>query len=68
VLLLEWWRAGIQGFRLRPGAVPYDLERITRDLTAELRGRGAFRHEYEATTLRGLLGLPRPASRYAEVS
>ncbi|TMR94205.1 LLM class flavin-dependent oxidoreductase [Nonomuraea basaltis] len=67
-VLLQWRRAGIQGFRLRPGAVPHDLERITRELTAELRGRGAFRHEYEAATLRGLLGLPRPASRYAEVS
>ncbi|GGT04189.1 LLM class flavin-dependent oxidoreductase [Nonomuraea spiralis] len=67
-LLLEWQRAGIEGFRLRPGAVPYDLERISRELTAELRGRGAFRSRYEAGTLRGLLGLPRPASRYAEVS
>ncbi|MER6576716.1 LLM class flavin-dependent oxidoreductase [Nonomuraea sp. NPDC001023] len=67
-LLLEWRRAGIEGFRLRPGAVPYDLERISRELTAELRGRGAFRSGYEARTLRGLLGLPRPASRYAEVS
>jgi alkanesulfonate monooxygenase SsuD/methylene tetrahydromethanopterin reductase-like flavin-dependent oxidoreductase (luciferase family) len=67
-LLVEWHRAGIQGFRLRPGTLPYDLERIARELTAELRGRGEFRHEYEATTLRGLLGLPRPASRYAEVS
>ncbi|MGW0811012.1 LLM class flavin-dependent oxidoreductase [Nonomuraea sp. NPDC002799] len=67
-VLLEWRRAGIEGFRLRPGAVPYDLEQITRGLTAELRERGAFRHEYEAGTLRGLLGLPRPASRYAEVS
>ncbi|MFG1944040.1 LLM class flavin-dependent oxidoreductase [Nonomuraea sp. NPDC048826] len=67
-VLLEWHRAGIQGFRLRPGALPYDLERITRDLTAELRGHGVFRSAYEAATLRGLLGLPRPASRYAEVS
>ncbi|MEU7857081.1 LLM class flavin-dependent oxidoreductase [Nonomuraea sp. NPDC049141] len=67
-LLLQWRRAGIQGFRLRPGALPYDLEAITRGLTAELRGRGVFRRSYEATTLRGLLGLPHPASRYAEVS
>ncbi|UBU18591.1 LLM class flavin-dependent oxidoreductase [Nonomuraea gerenzanensis] len=65
-LLLEWQRAGIQGFRLRPGAVPYDLWQITSGLTAELRGRQAFRSRYEAGTLRGLLGLPRPASRYAE--
>jgi alkanesulfonate monooxygenase SsuD/methylene tetrahydromethanopterin reductase-like flavin-dependent oxidoreductase (luciferase family) len=67
-LLLEWQRAGIEGFRLRPGAVPYDLERISRELTAELRGRGEFRDRYEAGTLRGLLGLPHPASRYAEAS
>ncbi|MGP4103605.1 LLM class flavin-dependent oxidoreductase [Nonomuraea sp. KM90] len=65
-LLLEWQRAGIQGFRLRPGAVPYDLRQIASGLTAELRSRGAFRSRYEADTLRGLLGLPRPASRYAE--
>ncbi|MEW9556057.1 LLM class flavin-dependent oxidoreductase [Nonomuraea sp. NPDC050783] len=67
-VLLEWRRAGVQGFRLRPGVLPYDLERIARDLTAELRARGAFRHAYEAATLRGLLGLPRPASRYAEAA
>jgi alkanesulfonate monooxygenase SsuD/methylene tetrahydromethanopterin reductase-like flavin-dependent oxidoreductase (luciferase family) len=64
-LLLEWRRAGIEGFRLRPGAVPYDLRQIARGLTAELRARGAFRRGYEAATLRGRLGLPRPASRYA---
>ncbi|MEV5503134.1 LLM class flavin-dependent oxidoreductase [Nonomuraea fuscirosea] len=64
--LLEWRRAGIEGFRLRPGAVPYDLWQIASGLTAELRERGEFRSRYEAGTLRGLLGLPRPAGRYAE--
>ncbi|MEU4571239.1 LLM class flavin-dependent oxidoreductase [Nonomuraea sp. NPDC023979] len=67
-LLLDWRRAGIEGFRLRPGVVPDDLKQITRRLTAELRARGAFRSGYEAGTLRGLLGLARPASRYAEAS
>ncbi|MCC5578881.1 LLM class flavin-dependent oxidoreductase [Microtetraspora sp. AC03309] len=67
-LLLDWQRAGIQGYRLRPAAVPYDLERITREVTAVLRGRGAFRAAYEAGTLRGLLGLPRPVSRYEEAT
>ncbi|MER6897537.1 FMNH2-dependent monooxygenase, partial [Amycolatopsis sp. NPDC000740] len=52
-------------FRLRPGALPHDLAAITRALVPELRDRGAFRSEYEASTLRGLLGLPRPANRYA---
>jgi hypothetical protein len=31
----------------------------------ELQRRGLFRNGYEASTLRGLLGLPRPANRYA---
>ncbi|WP_206784836.1 LLM class flavin-dependent oxidoreductase [Amycolatopsis sp. MtRt-6] len=66
-LLLDWQRAGLSGFRLRPGAVPHDLTAITRGLVPVLRSRGAFRTEYEASTLRGLLGLPRPANRYAAV-
>ncbi|WP_329060962.1 LLM class flavin-dependent oxidoreductase [Amycolatopsis sp. NBC_01480] len=64
-LLLDWHAAGLSGFRLRPGALPHDLTAITRGLVPELRGRGAFRSKYEAETLRGLLGLPRPANRYA---
>jgi alkanesulfonate monooxygenase SsuD/methylene tetrahydromethanopterin reductase-like flavin-dependent oxidoreductase (luciferase family) len=66
-LLIEWRQAGLSGFRLRPGAIPDDLEAITRDLVPELQRRGAFRTAYEAGTLRGLLGLRRPASRYAQV-
>jgi alkanesulfonate monooxygenase SsuD/methylene tetrahydromethanopterin reductase-like flavin-dependent oxidoreductase (luciferase family) len=64
-LLLDWHGAGLSGFRLRPGAVPHDLTAITRGLVPELRARGVFRTEYEASTLRGLLGLARPANRYA---
>jgi alkanesulfonate monooxygenase SsuD/methylene tetrahydromethanopterin reductase-like flavin-dependent oxidoreductase (luciferase family) len=64
-LLAEWQRAGLSGFRLRPAALPHDLRQITRALVPELQGRGAFRAGYAAGTLRGLLGLPRPASRYA---
>jgi alkanesulfonate monooxygenase SsuD/methylene tetrahydromethanopterin reductase-like flavin-dependent oxidoreductase (luciferase family) len=63
--LLARSRAGIRGFRLRPAAVPHDLEAITRELVAHLQARGAFRREYESATLRGLLGLARPANRYA---
>ncbi|OXM73649.1 MULTISPECIES: LLM class flavin-dependent oxidoreductase [Amycolatopsis] len=63
--LLAWRDAGLSGFRLRPGALPHDLTAITRGLVPELQQRGAFRREYEATTLRGLLGLERPANRYA---
>jgi alkanesulfonate monooxygenase SsuD/methylene tetrahydromethanopterin reductase-like flavin-dependent oxidoreductase (luciferase family) len=64
-LLLDWQQGGLSGFRLRPGALPHDLEQITRGLVPELQRRSAFRNSYEATTLRGLLGLTRPANRYA---
>ncbi|ACZ86793.1 LLM class flavin-dependent oxidoreductase [Streptosporangium roseum] len=64
-LLLEWRGAGLDGFRLRPAVLPADLTAITRGLVPELQRRDAFRRAYGAATLRGHLGLPRPASRYA---
>jgi alkanesulfonate monooxygenase SsuD/methylene tetrahydromethanopterin reductase-like flavin-dependent oxidoreductase (luciferase family) len=66
-VLQEWHAAGLSGFRLRPGALPHDLAQITEGLVPELRRRGLFRTTYEGQTLRGLLGLPRPANRYAIV-
>ncbi|WP_405483905.1 LLM class flavin-dependent oxidoreductase [Streptomyces sp. NBC_00009] len=64
-LLQELKQAGLTGFRLRPGVVGHDLPAITQGLVPELQRRGAFRSAYEADTLRGLLGLARPANRYA---
>ncbi len=64
-LLRDWQGAGLSGFRLRPGAVPHDLTYLTDRLVPELQRRGLFRTSYEADTLRGLLGLARPANRYA---
>jgi alkanesulfonate monooxygenase SsuD/methylene tetrahydromethanopterin reductase-like flavin-dependent oxidoreductase (luciferase family) len=64
-LALEWRAASLSGLRLRPGTLPVDLNAITRGLVPELQRRGVFRTGYEADTLRGLLGLPRPANRYA---
>ena len=64
-LMQDWQAAGLSGFRLRPGALPHDLTRLTEDLVPELQRRGLFRTGYEAATLRGLLGLARPANRYA---
>jgi alkanesulfonate monooxygenase SsuD/methylene tetrahydromethanopterin reductase-like flavin-dependent oxidoreductase (luciferase family) len=64
-VLQEWHAAGLSGFRLRPAALPHDLRQITEGLVPELRRRGLFRTAYEADTLRGLLGLARPANRYA---
>jgi alkanesulfonate monooxygenase SsuD/methylene tetrahydromethanopterin reductase-like flavin-dependent oxidoreductase (luciferase family) len=66
-LLEEWTATGLTGFRLRPATLPHDLEQITRGLVPELQRRGLYRTAYEASTLRGLLGLPRPANRYAAV-
>ncbi|MEU2542887.1 LLM class flavin-dependent oxidoreductase [Streptomyces iakyrus] len=63
--LQELQGAGLTGFRLRPAVLAHDLPAITRGLVPELQRRGAFRHAYEAGTLRGLLGLARPANRYA---
>jgi alkanesulfonate monooxygenase SsuD/methylene tetrahydromethanopterin reductase-like flavin-dependent oxidoreductase (luciferase family) len=63
-LLLDWQAAGLTGFRLRPGALPHDLTAITDGLVPELQRRGVFRTAYEASTLRGLLGLPRPDNRF----
>ena len=63
-VLQEWHAAGLSGFRLRPAALPHDLAQITEGLVPELRRRGLFRTGYEADTLRGSLGLARPANRY----
>ncbi|MEV8593502.1 LLM class flavin-dependent oxidoreductase [Streptomyces sp. NPDC052012] len=64
-VLQELYGAGLTGFRLRPAVAGHDLPAITRGLVPELQRRGVFRRAYEADTLRGLLGLARPANRYA---
>ncbi|MEU0969581.1 LLM class flavin-dependent oxidoreductase [Streptomyces sp. NPDC005917] len=64
-LLEEFAGEGLTGFRLRPAVLGHDLPRITEGLVPELQRRGRFRTAYEAGTLRGLLGLARPANRYA---
>jgi alkanesulfonate monooxygenase SsuD/methylene tetrahydromethanopterin reductase-like flavin-dependent oxidoreductase (luciferase family) len=67
-LLLDWREAGLTGFRLRPAALPHDLAQVTGALVPELQRRGVFRVAYPDSgwpaTLRGLLGLSRPANRY----
>ncbi|MEU1367688.1 LLM class flavin-dependent oxidoreductase [Streptomyces sp. NPDC005803] len=66
-LLQELAEAGLTGFRLRPAVAGHDVPAISRSLVPELQRRGAFRTAYEADTLRGLLGLTRPANRYAAI-
>lgn len=67
-LLLDWREAGLTGFRLRPATLPHDLAQVTMRLVPQLQRRGAFRAAYPEAgwpaSLRGLLGLSRPANRY----
>jgi len=64
-LLLARAEVGLTGFRLRPAALPQDLDAIVAGLVPELQRRGVFRTAYEPGTLRDRLGLERPANRYA---
>jgi alkanesulfonate monooxygenase SsuD/methylene tetrahydromethanopterin reductase-like flavin-dependent oxidoreductase (luciferase family) len=63
--LALWAQYGLDGFRLRPAAVPHDLDAIAHRLVPRLQELGLFRRAYTADTLRGHLGLERPANRYA---
>ncbi|WP_460943998.1 NtaA/DmoA family FMN-dependent monooxygenase [Okibacterium endophyticum] len=60
-VMQEWFESrACDGFNLNS---PYNLEgfeRICSDLVPELQNRGLFRHEYEGSTLRDHLGIPRP--------
>jgi alkanesulfonate monooxygenase SsuD/methylene tetrahydromethanopterin reductase-like flavin-dependent oxidoreductase (luciferase family) len=63
--LESWAGTGLTGFRLRPAALPDDLDGIVDGLVPELQRRGRHRTAYGGQSLRARLGLPRPANRYA---
>ena len=69
-LVASWQALGYRGVRLRPAALPDDLDRIVADLVPELQRRGLHRTAYpDPTSLRRLLGLPTAVpNRYAQVS
>lgn len=61
----HWFREGAaDGFNVMPAWLPGSLKDFVDLVVPELQRRGLFRTEYEATTLRGNLGLPRPANRH----
>lgn len=62
---LEYWfkTGGADGFNLMPLTAIHGLNDIVDQLIPELQRRGLFRTEYEATTLRGNLGIPGPVAR-----
>ncbi len=62
----EWFdNRGVDGFLIQPSHLPGGLQDFIDLVIPELRERGLFRTEYNGTTLRDHLGLPRPRSRYA---
>ena len=55
---------GSDGFNIMFPWLPGGLDDFVAKVVPELQGRGIFRREYEGSTLRENLGLPRPANRY----
>jgi len=52
------------GFTVVLPFLPQGLDDVTQRLVPELQRRGLFRSEYEGTTLREHLGLPRPKNQF----
>lgn len=60
--LEDWFvNEAADGFNIMPDYLPDGLDAIVDLLVPELQRRGLFRTEYEGTSLRANLGLPRPA-------
>jgi FMN-dependent oxidoreductase (nitrilotriacetate monooxygenase family) len=60
-----WLETGAaDGFNIMFPTVPAGLDDFVELVIPELRRRGIFRAEYEGTTLREHLGLPRPGNRF----
>ncbi len=55
---------GVDGFLIQPSTLPGGLNDFVDLVIPELQARELFRTEYEGSTLRDNLGLPRPVSRY----
>jgi len=61
----EWIETeGSDGFTIMFPYLPGGLDDFCDRVVPELQRRGLFRREYEGTTLRENLGLPRPSNRF----
>lgn len=64
-VLEQWFREGAaDGFALSPEYLPGGLTEFVDHVVPILQQRGLFRTEYEGTTLREHLGLPRPENGF----
>ena len=65
---MEQWLAeeGSDGFNIMFSDMPAGLDDVVDKVVPELQRRDLFRADYEGTTLRDHLGLPRPANRFFE--
>ena len=60
-----WMETGAaDGFNIMFPTVPAGLDDFVELVVPALQRRGIFRRDYEATTLRGHLGLPRPGNQF----
>lgn len=61
---MEHWlhNEGADGFNLMPPSLPSSIQDFVDHVIPVLQKRGLFRQDYESTTLRGHLGLSRPAA------
>jgi FMN-dependent oxidoreductase (nitrilotriacetate monooxygenase family) len=63
-LITDWWQEDASdGFTIMPNLLPDQLDLFVDHVVPILRRRGIARTEYEGTTLRDHVGLPRPGRR-----
>ena len=63
--MAEWLdQSASDGFTVVFPYLPQGLDDVTQRLVPELQRRGLFRQDYEGTTLRDHLALPRPPNRF----
>ncbi|MBP1992209.1 LLM class flavin-dependent oxidoreductase [Paenibacillus eucommiae] len=65
-IIQQWFEAGAADGFMITSVLPNSLEDFVDYVIPILQERGLFRTEYESDTLRGNLGLPVPANRYAK--
>ncbi|MFM0054898.1 LLM class flavin-dependent oxidoreductase [Paraburkholderia phytofirmans] len=67
--LQQWFEEeGADGFNIMSPWLPGGLTEFAELVVPELQRRGLFRTEYEGSTLRENLGLPRPVNRYTSAT